>query len=138
MGSGRTLSERNVARAASQPLSNDKAAATVADLSHRLRTPVTALRLDAGSVADPELAVRLRDHISHLERTVDAIVKDARRPVRSPLKRSCDAAHVVRDRVASWSALESTRAVTSGCPSRRVRFPSPSMRASSWTWSMPW
>jgi signal transduction histidine kinase len=77
----------------------------VADLSHRLRTPVTALRLDAESVADSELADRLRDHIGHLERTVDAVVKDARRPVRSSLGRSCDASSVVRDRVAFWSAL---------------------------------
>ena len=77
----------------------------VADLSHRLRTPITALRLDAGAVPESELADRLRDHIGHLERTVDAIVKDARRPVRGTLGRSCDAASVVRDRVAFWSAL---------------------------------
>jgi signal transduction histidine kinase len=77
----------------------------VADLSHRLRTPVTALRLDAEAVSEPDLADRLRDHIGHLERTVDAVVKDARRPVRSTLGRSCDAASVVRDRVDFWSAL---------------------------------
>ena len=34
--------------------------AAVADLSHRLRTPVTALRLDAEAVTDPELAERLQ------------------------------------------------------------------------------
>jgi signal transduction histidine kinase len=77
----------------------------VADLSHRLRTPVTALRLDAEAVPEGELAGRLRGHIAHLERTVDAVVKDARRPVRSTVGRSCDAASVVRDRVAFWSAL---------------------------------
>jgi signal transduction histidine kinase len=77
----------------------------VADLSHRLRTPVTALRLDAEAVTEGELADRLRSHIANLERTVDAVVKDARRPVRSTVGRSCDAASVVRDRVAFWSAL---------------------------------
>ncbi len=77
----------------------------VADLSHRLRTPVTALRLDAEAVTEGELADRLRTHIAHLERTVDAVVKDARRPVRSTVGRSCDAASVVADRVAFWSAL---------------------------------
>jgi signal transduction histidine kinase len=77
----------------------------VADLSHRLRTPVTALRLDAEGVTEPELADRLRGHIGHLQRTIDAVVKDARRPVRSTLGRSCDAASVVGDRVAFWSAL---------------------------------
>lgn len=91
----------------------------VADLSHRLRTPVTALRLDAASVSDSELADRLRDHIGHLERTVDAVVKDARRPVRSTLGRSCDASSVVRDRVTFWSALaaDQARDVTVAIPS---------------------
>ena len=91
----------------------------VADLSHRLRTPVTALRLDAEAVTEPDLADRLRDHIGHLERTVDAVVKDARRPVRSTLGRSCDAASVVRDRVAFWSALavDQDRDLTVSIPS---------------------
>lgn len=91
----------------------------VADLSHRLRTPITALRLDSEAVTDPELADRLRDHIGHLARTVDAIVKDARRPVRSTLGRSCDAASVVRDRVAFWSALavDQDRDLTISIPS---------------------
>src|ERR1035437_977411 len=77
----------------------------VADLSHRLRTPVTALRLDAEAVTEPEIAGRLRAHIANLEHTVDAVVKDARRPVRAAVDRTCDAASVVRDRVAFWSAL---------------------------------
>jgi len=91
----------------------------VADLSHRLRTPVTALRLDAEAVNEPELADRLRDHIGHLERTVDAVVKDARRPVHDTLGRSCDAAGVVRDRVAFWSALavDQDRDLTVSIPS---------------------
>jgi signal transduction histidine kinase len=78
---------------------------SVADLSHRLRTPVTALRLDAEAVTEPEIAERLHAHIANLERTVDAVVKDARRPVASSVGRMCDAASVVRDRVAFWSAL---------------------------------
>ena len=91
----------------------------VADLSHRLRTPVTALRLDAEAVTEVELADRLRGHIAHLERTVDAVVKDARRPVRSTVGRSCDAASVVRDRVAFWSALaaDQDRDLTVSIPS---------------------
>jgi signal transduction histidine kinase len=94
----------------------------VADLSHRLRTPVTALRLDAEAVHEPELAARLRDHIGHLERTVDAVVKDARRPVHGTLGRSCDAAGVVRDRVAFWSALavDQDRDLTVSIPSVSV------------------
>jgi len=92
----------------------------VADLSHRLRTPVTALRLDAEAVTEPEIADRLHAHIAHLERTVDAVVKDARRPVRASVDRTCDAASVVRDRVAFWSALaaDQERELTVAIPSQ--------------------
>lgn len=79
--------------------------AAVADLSHRLRTPVTALRLDAESVTEPDLAVRLQEHIGNLQRTIDAVVREARRPVRTDLAASCDAASVVRGRVRYWSPL---------------------------------
>jgi signal transduction histidine kinase len=77
----------------------------VADLSHRLRTPVTALRLDTDGVADPDVAERLRTHVTALERTVDAIVHDARRPSRTQPGASCDVGVVVAERVQFWSAL---------------------------------
>ncbi|MGC4110797.1 MAG: HAMP domain-containing sensor histidine kinase [Nocardioides sp.] len=79
--------------------------AAAGDLSHRLRTPVTALRLDAESVADPTLSQRLQDHITALQMTVDQIVKEARRPVQSDLAARCDAAETVAERVAFWSVL---------------------------------
>ena len=78
---------------------------SVADLSHRLRTPVTALRLDAEAVTEPELAHRLQDHIAALQRTIDAIVKEARRPVRTDLTARCDAVETIGARVAFWAAL---------------------------------
>ncbi|HET7474819.1 MAG TPA: HAMP domain-containing sensor histidine kinase [Dermatophilaceae bacterium] len=77
----------------------------VADLSHRLRTPVTALRLDAEAVAEPEVAGRLRAHVDQLQRSVDAIVREARRPVRGPLHGSCDAARIAAERVGFWRPL---------------------------------
>lgn len=77
----------------------------VADLSHRLRTPVTALRLDVEQIEDAEVAQRLRGHVDHLVRTVDQVVADARRSVRSDVESRCDAAQVVRERVEFWSAL---------------------------------
>ncbi len=79
--------------------------AAVGDLSHRLRTPVTALRLDADAVRDPELAERLLTHVGQLQRTIDAVVQDARRPVRESMGSWCDATAVVRERVLFWSAL---------------------------------
>jgi signal transduction histidine kinase len=79
--------------------------AAVGDLSHRLRTPVTALRLDAEAVDDPELAQRLQTHIGVLQRTVDAIVREARRPVRTDLAPVTDATATVRDRVEFWRPL---------------------------------
>jgi signal transduction histidine kinase len=79
--------------------------AAVGDLSHRLRTPVTALRLDAESVTDPALATRLQDHIATLQRDIDAIVHDARRPVREDMTSACDASAVVAARTAFWRPL---------------------------------
>ncbi len=77
----------------------------VADLSHRLRTPVTALRLDAEAVPEPGLAQRLQEHIGVLQRTIDAIVREARRPVRTDLPARTDAVPVVRERAEHWQAL---------------------------------
>jgi len=79
--------------------------AAAGDLSHRLRTPVTALRLDAESVHDPVLAQRLQDHITVLQLTVDQIVKEVRRPAQGALAARSDAARTVSERVAFWSAL---------------------------------
>ena len=75
-----------------------------ADLAHRLRTPLTALRLDADGLPPAERE-RILDDVDALNRTVDAVIAEARRPVREGLGTGCDAAAVVADRVAFWSAL---------------------------------
>ena len=69
---------------------------TVADLSHRLRTPLTALRLDAEALRDPAEAERVGGHVSALERTLTAVIHAARRPQREGRMPSCDATAVVR------------------------------------------
>ncbi len=79
--------------------------AAVGELSHRLRTPVTALRLDAEAVDEPELAQRLQMHIGVLQRSIDAIVREARRPVRADLSAACDARATLNDRVEFWRPL---------------------------------
>jgi signal transduction histidine kinase len=99
--------------------------AAVADLSHRLRTPVTALRLDAEAVTDPELSERLGQHIGVLQRSIDAIVHEARRPVRRDLRDSCDASEVVRERVRFWTPLaeDQERPLDASTPDRRMPVP---------------
>jgi signal transduction histidine kinase len=81
-----------------------------ADLSHRLRTPLTVLRLNAASLGDGDAADQTRHAVAQLEREVDQIIRTARGrggPVDEPLPApvTCDAAEVIRHRVDFWSAL---------------------------------
>jgi signal transduction histidine kinase len=79
---------------------------SAADLSHRLRTPLTALRLAAEAVHDPAEAQRVNAGVDALERAVSQSIHDARRAgAESATDPRCDAAAVVRDRVAFWSVL---------------------------------
>ncbi|HJQ41689.1 MAG TPA: HAMP domain-containing sensor histidine kinase [Jatrophihabitantaceae bacterium] len=78
---------------------------TVADLSHRMRTPLTSLRLDAEALRDPGEAERVGAHVSALERTLTAVIHAARRPQREGRMPSSDATSVVAERVQFWSAL---------------------------------
>lgn len=76
-----------------------------ADLGHRLRTPVTALRLDTDLVADSDVAERLRGHVDQLQRSIDTVVRDARRRVRDGMPVGCDAGAVAVARAAFWAPL---------------------------------
>jgi signal transduction histidine kinase len=78
---------------------------TVADLSHRLRTPLTALRLDAEALRDPVESDRVGTHVNEMERTLTAVIRAARRPQREGRMPASDATAVVGDRVTFWSAL---------------------------------
>lgn len=78
---------------------------TVADLSHRMRTPLTALRLDAEALRSPDEAARIGAHVTALERTLTAIIRAARRPQREGRFPSAEATAVVGDRITFWSAL---------------------------------
>ncbi|MFI6095462.1 ATP-binding protein [Lentzea sp. NPDC051213] len=76
----------------------------VADLSHRLRTPLTALLLDADTLGQGSGADRIRQAVQGLEREVDEIIKAARSGL-EPDNTGVDAASVVLDRLVFWSAL---------------------------------
>jgi signal transduction histidine kinase len=75
-----------------------------ADLPHRLRTPLTALRMNAAALGPGRAADDTRTAIDRLEQQVDLIIRAARRP--GPAEPSgCDAARVLADRFEFWSAL---------------------------------
>jgi signal transduction histidine kinase len=78
----------------------------VADLSHRLRTPLTVLRLDAEGLDNAEESRRLADDVDELERAVTGVIRQARKPVQEDLMApETDAAQVARDRLAFWAPL---------------------------------
>ena len=90
----------------------------VADLAHRLRTPVTALRLDVESLRDADDRARLAADVDALGRAVDEVIRTARRPVREGLRAEADLAEVAAQRVAFWTALaeETGRPLTARLP----------------------
>ncbi|MEU9392586.1 HAMP domain-containing sensor histidine kinase [Streptomyces sp. NPDC048324] len=90
-----------------QLLANERELA--ADLSHRLRTPLTVLRLNAASLGEGPAADQTRAAVAQLEREVDTIIRTAReakpQTAAAGPGAGCDAAEVVRERMAFWSAL---------------------------------
>jgi signal transduction histidine kinase len=78
---------------------------TLADLSHQLRTPLTALRIDAESLRDQAEMVQLTTDVEALTRTVNEIIREARRPSASGGRIACDAAQIVQERAEFWQAL---------------------------------
>lgn len=76
-----------------------------ADLSHRLRTPLTAVRLDAEALDPGPGTERLLDDLDELERTVDFVIREARRPGRTDADRTCDLAAIAAERVGFWTPL---------------------------------
>ena len=76
----------------------------VADLSHRLRTPLAALRLQAESSDNPDHRTALVADISNLEGEVTALIEDVRRT--SEVKSAvADLAAVVDRRMGFWQVV---------------------------------
>ncbi|MDX3540812.1 HAMP domain-containing sensor histidine kinase, partial [Streptomyces sp. MB09-01] len=102
-----------------------------ADLSHRLRTPLTVLRLNTASLGDGPAAEQTRAAVEQLEREVDTIIRTAReqRPATglagAGAGAGCDASEVIRDRMDFWSALaeDEGREVRLAGVDRTVRIP---------------
>ncbi|MFF2573758.1 sensor histidine kinase [Streptomyces sp. NPDC058084] len=110
-----------------QLLANERELA--ADLSHRLRTPLTVLRLNAASLGSGPAADQTRSAVEQLEREVDTIIRTAReakpKTQATAAVAGCDAAEVVRERMDFWSALaeDEGRKVRVAGVERPVRIP---------------
>ncbi|MCW2839501.1 MAG: ATP-binding region, ATPase domain protein [Aeromicrobium sp.] len=78
---------------------------TVADLSHRLRTPMMAVRLDVESLPGSAAKAELEDHLAQLERTLTAVIQAARRPQREGAAPHADVLGVVTERFDYWAPL---------------------------------
>jgi len=76
-----------------------------ADLTHRLRTPLTALRLDIDGLADRTAARRLGDDVTNMTAAVNDVILASRRLAPEPGSESADLARVVRERATFWGPL---------------------------------
>ncbi|MFI7382924.1 sensor histidine kinase [Streptomyces sp. NPDC049813] len=110
-----------------QLLANERELA--ADLSHRLRTPLTVLRLNVASLGTGTAAEQTRVAVEQLEREVDTIIRTARdakpQTAAAGPGAGCDAAEVIRERMDFWSALaeDEGRKVRVAGIDRPVRLP---------------
>ncbi len=82
----------------------DRERELVAELSHRLRTPLTKLRMRVDQVDDEALAEELRSDVGDVTQVVNDLIAEARSSL-SGASQTCDAAAVVTDRVEFWSVL---------------------------------
>lgn len=76
-----------------------------ADLSHRLRTPMTALRLDVEALDPSEATDRVLDDLSALDVAVDQVIRAARGVGGDRDDVRADAGEVVTSRSEFWGAL---------------------------------
>ncbi|GAA0512340.1 two-component sensor histidine kinase [Paractinoplanes deccanensis] len=121
----------------------------VADLSHRLRTPLTALRLDAEALDPDDTQIidlsadevdrrrgirRIRQAIVTLEGEVNQLINTTRQAVAAQVAAApepgvCDVSEVVRERMTFWSALADDQNRSYRVVGAQMRIPVPVARA---------
>jgi signal transduction histidine kinase len=79
--------------------------AGVADVSHRLRTPITTLRLRVEGLPSGSDRDRLAGDLDELEVMVDHVVREAKRSEREGLVASSDGVALLSQRVRFWEPL---------------------------------
>ena len=77
----------------------------IADLSHRLRTPVTAVRAELGAAVASGQPDRVVAGLDELSRVIDDVIHTAQAPARRGLGIVGDLTAVARDRARFWSTL---------------------------------
>ncbi|HET9254078.1 MAG TPA: HAMP domain-containing sensor histidine kinase, partial [Pseudonocardiaceae bacterium] len=86
-----------------------------ADLAHRLRTPLTSLRLDIDALPSDEAARRLVHDHDAVTRALDEVIRAARRTASASITQSADLRAVLNERVEFWSVLAEDTARTIDC-----------------------
>ncbi len=81
----------------------DRERELVADLSHRLRTPLTKMGMRLEQVTDEPLATELRADLDDVTAVVNTVIHEARGGL--TVSPGCDLGEVVTDRAEFWSAL---------------------------------
>jgi len=76
-----------------------------ADISHRLRTPLTALQLEAEGLVAPDERLRMTAAVHELTEAVTTVIREARQPQEARASAPADLCETVRSRMAFWSVL---------------------------------